>query len=308
VDGVVPWVGVKGKIDEFQADMHQREEESTVLGPIPDTTRTTRRKPFYAAEVTLKGLQLRALLAVFVESSKRTTEITAPPQRSNYRQHANLPTISSQSLWHDMDDFVELDWVPEDTPTLHLLPVVSCPHFTYFKRNSALSAINPQTSKFGLEHSHSCLLGREPCQFGDSCLSDKALTRPPAVTQIQISLASRRLARLKKTVGSEIPSQNVNSGVSLIYAKFEALTCKRLQETEQDSTLRMLTLLEAYIAHLKDIDIKADASFDYHMPTDDVSSHEWAEFENVYQMHLPSIFMDSAVRDVCGTLPYNQQC
>lgn len=163
MDGVVPWVGVKGKIDEFQADMHQREEESTVPGPIPDTTRTTRRKPFYAAEVSLKGLQLRALLAVFVEPSKRTTEITAPPQRSNYRQHANLPIISSQSLWYDMNDFVELDWAPEDPPTLHLLPVVSCPHFTYFKRNSALSAINPQTSKFGLEHSHPCMLGREPC-------------------------------------------------------------------------------------------------------------------------------------------------
>ncbi len=68
----------------------------------------------------------------------------------------------------------------------------------------------------------------------------------------------------------------------------------------------MLTLLEAYIAHLRDVDIKPDASFDYHMPTDNVSPHEWAEFENVYQMHLPSIFLDSAVRDVCGKLLFNQ--
>jgi len=108
-------------------------------------------------------------------------------------------------------------------------------------------------------------------------------------------------------VGSgSLSNQNIKPGVRLIYAKYEPLNSKHLQETEQDSTLRMLTLLEAYIAHLRDVDIKPDASFDYHMPTDNVSPHEWAEFENVYQMHLPSIFLDSAVRDVCGKLLFNQ--
>jgi hypothetical protein len=163
VDGVIPWVGVKGKVDEFQADMHQREEESTVPGPIPNTTRTIRRKPIYAAEVNLKGIDLRALLATFEEPLKRTVGMTAPPQRSNYRRHDNLPAVSSRSLWHDLDDFVELDWTPTNNPILHLLPAASCPHFTYFKQNSALSMNHPQTSKFGSEHSHSCLLGQEPC-------------------------------------------------------------------------------------------------------------------------------------------------
>ena len=167
VDGVIPWVGVKGKVDEFQADMHQRDEESTVPGPIPNTTRTTRRKPIYAAEVHLKGLELRALLATFEEPLKRTVGMTAPPQKSNYRRHGNLFPVSSQSLWHDLDDFVELDWVPKNNPILHLLPAASCPHFTYFKQNSALSMNQPQTSKFGSENSHPCLLGQEPCKSSD---------------------------------------------------------------------------------------------------------------------------------------------
>lgn len=151
-------------MDEFQADMHQREEETLVPGPIPNTTRTIRRKPFYAAEVVMKGLELRALLAIFSEPLKCSIEFTAPAQRSNYRQHEDLPIISSDSIWHDLDDFVELDWRPKNQPTLHLLPAATCPHLTYFKQNTVHSVNQPQASKFGLEHSHSCLLGQEPCK------------------------------------------------------------------------------------------------------------------------------------------------
>ena len=165
VDGVTPWVGVKGKIDELQADMHQREEEFALPGPIPDTTRTVRKKPFYAAEVMIKGLELRALLATFSDPLKQTVDMAAPPQRSNYRKHSNLPTIPPTSIWHDLDDFTELDWIPVNNPVLNLLPLVTCPHFTYFKRNTVVSESNPHTSKFGSEHSHICLLGKEPCKF-----------------------------------------------------------------------------------------------------------------------------------------------
>ena len=35
------------------------------------------------------------------------------------------------------------------------------------------------------------------------------------------------------------------------------------------------------------------------MPTNIVSSDEWAEFDNVYKIHCPIVFMDSAVRNVC---------
>lgn len=164
VDGITPWVGLKGKVDELQTDLHQREEESTVPGPIPDTTRVLRKKPFYAAEVIMKGLDLRALLATFSEPMKQTVQMTAPPQRGNYRNHTNLTTTSSSSIWHDLNDFVELDWSPSDNPSLHLLPLATCPQFTYFKRKEAL-AENKRTSKFGTEHSHMCLLGKEPCGF-----------------------------------------------------------------------------------------------------------------------------------------------
>jgi hypothetical protein len=154
--------------------MHQREEESVVPGPVPDTTRILRRKPFYAAEVIMKGLDLRALLVTFQEPMKQIIEMTAPSQRSNYRKHADLPIIPPTSIWYDLDDFQELDWSPPGCGTLHLLPLAACPHFTYFKRNETLSGTQ-QASKFGSEHSHMCLLGKEPCKPSNYVFHIKSL-------------------------------------------------------------------------------------------------------------------------------------
>lgn len=210
VDGVTPWVGLKGKVDELLVDMHQREEESVVPGPIPNTTRILRKKPFYAAEVVMKGLELRAMLATFAEPLKQSVNTPPPAQKSNYRQHTNLPTTPATSIWHDLEDFIELDWAPKEPPTLHLLPFATCPHFAYFKRTEA-PATEKKTSKFGSEHSHICLLGKEPCQ-SDYCSlltdiqADQSLYRL-AVTKTQMNLASARAADLKTLVAKQNESQ-----------------------------------------------------------------------------------------------------
>jgi len=75
----------------------------------------------------------------------------------------------------------------------------------------------------------------------------------------------------------------------------------------------MVTLLDEYMAVLKEVEIRPESSQgkateNYYMPSDFVSSDEWAEFENVYQIHCPSIFMDSAVRDVSVLLTRFIRC
>lgn len=152
-------------IEELHADMHQRDEETVVPDLIPNATKVLRRKPVYAAEVSLKGLDLRVLLAIFKEPLLQEIEMIAHPQRSNYRAHKDLPTIPSSSAWFDKCDFVETDWSPSTEPKFHLLPFVSCPQFTYFKRKSVLPHNSTLSSKFGSEGSHSCLLGKSLCKF-----------------------------------------------------------------------------------------------------------------------------------------------
>jgi hypothetical protein len=161
VDGVTPFIGAKAMIDKFRADMHQRDQESIVSGRFPDAIKVVRHKPFYAAEVVLNGVDLRAMMAIFPEPLKQSVDVTSSGQRSNYRTRKDLPATEPSSSWFDLDDFVETDWLPSVVPTVHLLPALACSHLTYLKRNSSENPV--VTSKFGDEDSHSCLLGTEKC-------------------------------------------------------------------------------------------------------------------------------------------------
>ncbi|KAJ2930173.1 hypothetical protein H1R20_g6917, partial [Candolleomyces eurysporus] len=265
VDGVTTWVGAKGMVDEFYVDMHQREEETTVPGPIPGTTRVLRRKPFYAVEFVMKGLDLRALLATFPDPVKKDVPIAAPQQRSNYRKHSDLPNTPPTSPWHDPNDFVELGWRSSSIPVLHLLPAATIPRFVYFKRISSTHA-RGESNKFGSEDSHICLLDKEP-----------------SVARVQILLASARAAELRSLIRK--------STQGTLRAAFDQRTAEKMVSLLED----YVTVLQAHDSG-KEPDVSDLQS--YFLPSERMSTTEVAEFENVYQIHCPSIFLDSAIRDI----------
>jgi hypothetical protein len=65
----------------------------------------------------------------------------------------------------------------------------------------------------------------------------------------------------------------------------------------------MVILLQHYIKHLEAVDQHPEGARksnveSYYMPAEMVSADEWADFENVYQVHSPNLFMCNAVRDV----------
>lgn len=63
----------------------------------------------------------------------------------------------------------------------------------------------------------------------------------------------------------------------------------------------MIILLEKYAKALRDSESSSNddpSAQSYCMVSEIVSPAEWAEFENVYQIHCPSILMDNAIRDV----------
>lgn len=66
---------------------------------------------------------------------------------------------------------------------------------------------------------------------------------------------------------------------------------------------KMVVLLQDYIALLQETQAGSRPTGEtnghsYHIPADTLSEAEWEEFDNVYQIHCPKIFLDSAVRDV----------
>ncbi|KAJ3799089.1 golgi-body localization protein domain-containing protein [Lentinula aff. detonsa] len=267
VDGVTPWVGIKAMIENFQVDMHQRDQEMTVAGTSTSSTKVIRRKAFYAAEMIMKNLDLRSLVAIFKEPLKQAVGISAPPQKSSYRAREDLPIIDLSSSWYNMDDLVETDWSTSTEPTLHILPVASCPRISYYKKNTALVDNQMERSKFGKEHTHQCLLGGEP-----------------SVPHIQMTLASERIDQLNA-------AKDDSTFEVFIHFSYQRST----------DTNSMILLLQRYINHLLDTEagqVQDAASYNYSMPADSVSADEWAEFDNVFQIHCPKLFVDSAIRDI----------
>ncbi|KAF9451680.1 hypothetical protein P691DRAFT_757138 [Macrolepiota fuliginosa MF-IS2] len=259
-DGTTPWIGVKGMIDELRVDMHQRDQETKIRGIDPDTTKTTRHKPFYAAEVVLKGVVLQTVLAIFKESLKTEVSTAGSPHTSAYLKYSDLAQTPLTSSWYNIHDFVELDWASSSEPLLHYLPLATCPRFAYFKRNAAKMG-NKRDNKFGIEPTHYCLLGEEP-----------------SAPQIQIELAASRIEELKQC-SMEDPSyetsQSRNKMMTLLqdYIKF-------LTDVESDKTS------------------DEPHANNYHLPSEIVLPEEWAEFDHVYQLHCPNLALDRTARDI----------
>ena len=162
-DGTTTVVGLKAKVSHFQADMHQRDQETIAPGRVPDSIQVVRHKPFYAAEVVLKDVDLRAMLAIFSEPLKQSVLLSTNPDNSNKNQASSSSEIPPS--WLSSDDFVEMDWTPAHSlPEIQLFPVLSCPKVTYLKKNSHVPEIQVENSKFGDEDTHTCLLGSEPCK------------------------------------------------------------------------------------------------------------------------------------------------
>lgn len=168
-DGVTNFIGIKALVDLFEADMHQREQEAIV----PGSDKKIRHKPFYAAEVKLIGLHLRAMMATFFDPLKQevAAEMASDGGESSF-SNDSFANDDPPKNWVDMCDFVELDCAPKDSnPVLSMLPIASCPRFSYFRRASGqaqggdLRGVASEQSRFGDEDTHVCLLGKEPCEW-----------------------------------------------------------------------------------------------------------------------------------------------
>lgn len=259
VSGTTSFVGTKANVGHFQADMHQRDQESIAPGDSQDSIKVVRHKPFYAAEVVMKDMDLRAMLATFSEPLKQAIPLAFESDRDASNATKPLPTIAP-SDWIDVDDFVETNWSSKHEPDIRLLPLLLCSRLTYFKKNATSGPM--EGSKFGVEDTHTCLLGSEP-----------------SVPQIEVELANHRIAQLRDTL-----SLHGNEGTST-------------------SLQRMIALLQDYVNHLRmteypHTDSRSSNIENYYMPSETVEADEWAEFENVYQLHAPKVFMNDSIRDI----------
>jgi hypothetical protein len=179
--GITPCVGIKAVVETFQADLHQRDQVESIKNEVTGHSQTKTHKPFYAAEVVAKGLDLRAMFARFSEPEKPVVDLPPLPSgesESSSSARPPMPESSKEpisSRWVDLDDFVETDWTPNDQePGIWLFTAASCPRITYFKKperptvkdvaHTTCSHQGAVTSQFGNEDTHVCLMGTELCE------------------------------------------------------------------------------------------------------------------------------------------------
>ncbi|KAF9247308.1 golgi-body localization protein domain-containing protein [Melanogaster broomeanus] len=252
--GTTSIVGLKAKVNHFQADMHQRDQETIAPGEVADSIQIVRHKPFYAAEVVLQSVDLRAMLATFPEPLKQAVPLSTSLGKGSKNKSSSSSEVPPS--WLDGDDFVETDWSPsQNLPELQLFPVLSCPKLTYLKKNPSVAEIH---SKFGDEDTHICLLGNEP-----------------SVPQVEISLAEQRIATLQRMAEEDL---------------------KSMQRVQFQTLEKMALLLHDYNQCPEGV--RKSNGESYYMPAEMVSANEWSDFENVYQVHSPNLFMCNSVRDV----------
>lgn len=179
-EGVSHCVGLKAFAKHFEADLHQREEEFTAAGSEPGTQKKAQHKSFYAIEVKLAEIRLRAMFAAFNEPSRSLIDFGEDVEETFYKDiKPEEEGTEAQSAWFNLDDFVETDWRPPGIePAFYSMQVASCPRFTYFKRagenrgRSEGEGLNGHSgkSRFGNEDTHVCLIGRETCEPNTSYL------------------------------------------------------------------------------------------------------------------------------------------
>jgi RNA pol II promoter Fmp27 protein domain len=90
ISGITSFVGTKANVGHFQADMHQRDQESIAPGDGQDSIKVVRHKPFYAAEVVMKDMDLRAMPATFSEPLKQAIPLSFEGDRDTNNSRLKL--------------------------------------------------------------------------------------------------------------------------------------------------------------------------------------------------------------------------
>jgi hypothetical protein len=147
---------------------------------------TIKHKPFYAADIILDDVQLRALSTVFEDQSKgflmkHGSHLVDVPDPAGTLANE---MASGDATWFHPDDYVDTDHRPsDDNPYIEMYEIGACPQFHYSRWLPALKlrpdvidkmktghwyGTDMEASKFGREATHGCLLNEFEGKYSGS--------------------------------------------------------------------------------------------------------------------------------------------
>ncbi|KAE8231965.1 hypothetical protein CF326_g3008 [Tilletia indica] len=195
-------VGLKARMDSFRADLHQRQEETIKERPMMKEDKDKKlkvfHKPFNEVEVDCAGIDLRTVWARFYDAERQLMEEIELDAEDEIDDFPDTSAAEGDEKWYDIADFAEIDWQPPASPApeLSITQTMVCPRFHYYRkveskreRRARQASLDPMLdagqessedndnfpddagmtpmsqlaySKFGNEHTHTCLVGTSP--------------------------------------------------------------------------------------------------------------------------------------------------
>ncbi|KAG9015450.1 hypothetical protein FRB94_000054 [Tulasnella sp. JGI-2019a] len=297
-EGETGFIGLKAKIDNFEADLHQCEQAFAEVDPVTGVLKSSTHKPFSAVHVTATNLKLRAVSASFADPHKALVPLfqakTGTDGHASPSSFPDRPCEPMCSRWVDLDDFNETEWTPsDDHPRIWMFEAALCPKFVYSRRLSVLdqegTAGGIEDSKFGDEDTHIC-----------------SQTRTQSSKQEQLALARSRLADLERQLVA-LTQQQADRQSTQSYNSYDSMDSNRSSQNDP-LAVKILHLtkgvdrLRVYVQRLtEDVDKTTSSRQTAEHACgsggetgfDDLSC-----FSNVYEAHSPQLVLSNSTRNI----------
>ncbi|KAI8387519.1 golgi-body localization protein domain-containing protein [Blakeslea trispora] len=300
-------VGLKGFVKNFSVDMHMQREIINISDYKLDQKRLKANWPIAEAEVQLKNVDLRAVVATY--SDAKNNGLANYLENTNEDDHIDYMSDSSDhglnmmeglnykfvndsesADWVDLDDFIEIS-----IPTPHILPNVQVLPFSFIPRIHYLRQTNrDEMEKYKYLHrTHDCIFGSaaDVRETQMELLRDRSKSIDVQIRKHQTRLhniESKRLQHGSDEKSLEEMSDAIVDKTRILYEKRELLQ-KYLRELSIQSTC----------------DISQDnksSNHSYSSIFGKDSLTQWEEmlgpFKQRYIVHNPQIVWNNSVRNV----------
>ncbi|VVT53361.1 uncharacterized protein SAPINGB_P003535 [Magnusiomyces paraingens] len=252
--------GLKGKIDHFTLDLHQRRS------PNPGEELSTGKRwrmHLNVGELDFINTDLRVIQATFKEKSHQQSlakkfgfSVSPGSSISNGYSHSSssghytgkIKISDNDYSWIDMDDFDELGETSPATifPKITVSPMLYSPRWSYFRQTDHDDPRKYGTFiPFGSENSHDCVIGNRPPEDSHKIIINSRLSELEEQLKTNETMLDSLKSDLERFPGVKATSDRIKkvqidvTNLKERIAKVREIAVERFQvEDEIDTTAR----------------------------------------------------------------------
>lgn len=211
-------VGLRGMIDEFVVDFHQKRTPQLIRHATLDEEKKVYKMQFNIGEIHLNEIDLRTMRAKFKQDAYLTYDALQGGANANSEGKVKFKTFDDDQRWFDVNDYEETDTTTlSNTPvTAEALPILYTRKFLYV-RDTGDSGDDELDRMLGDDAIHRCLIRSQNIWSPQIAQVKQRLTtlrNSKEDTLAQVAELEAELAQLeqKKTATGERLSQRLKSG------------------------------------------------------------------------------------------------